>query len=108
MPAIPEWSIAAQAVGKAAARHVLHHQIRAAVGFAITIDPDDVREFDRRHGPCFANEPRPCRRLARQAIRDQLDRDDAIESLVTGEIHVPHAAAAQGAKHVVTLDVWSV
>ena len=76
------------------AGHVLHDEVRQAVGFLDGVDGDDVVVGDRGRGPGFAGETLPRGRVGRQPGRHDLDRDHAVQLPVEGTQHDAHAATA--------------
>ena len=68
---------------------------RDAADFLEAVDLRDVRMIERREHLRFALEPRQPIGIGRERVRQDLDRDVAIQLRVAGAIHLAHAAAPQ-------------
>ncbi len=65
-----------------------------SVELADVVDRNDVRVSERGGGLCFALES-PAHDRVREIIREELDRDGAVQTVVDRTIHDAHAAPAE-------------
>ena len=89
-----------------ALRHVLtldefHHQRTDTVGFFETVDLRDVGMIQRCEGLGFAREPCEPLGVARERVRQDFDRDVAIQLRIAGAIHLAHTPGPKGGKDFV-------
>jgi hypothetical protein len=71
-----------------------HHQRERAVAFLDAVDLRDVGMVERRQRLRLALEARPPLGIRRQQIRQDFDRDVAIELDVAGAVDLAHSAGA--------------
>ena len=90
--------------GERRALHVLHHQVRHAVGRAIVVvmDLDHARMGQQARVPALLAEPVPELRAAGVLGAQQLNRDDPVEQGVAGPPHLAHTAGRDPALQPVT------
>ena len=80
---------------RASAVDELHARARCMPSrFLEAVDRGDVRMIQRREHLRFALEPREPIRIGRERLRQDLERDVAIQPRVAGAIHLAHAARA--------------
>ena len=60
-----------------------------------------MRMIERREDVCFALEARHALGIQREGIGQDLDRDVATQSGVSGAIHLAHAAGAKGGEDLI-------
>jgi len=72
----------------------LHHESTNAAGFFNAVDMRDVRMIERRERLRFAREPHQPIRIVRKRVREDFERDLAIELGIARPIHLPHPAFA--------------
>ena len=72
----------------------LHHQRAHAARFLEAVDVRDVRMVQRREHLRFAREPREPFGIVGEGVRQDLERDIAIELGVASAIHLAHPAFA--------------
>ena len=88
-----EWPGVEEPFGHAAARHVLHDEVRRAVGqFTNAVDGDDVRVRDGGDRLCFAAESRMGFGVAALCAHEDLYGDKALELWIAPEVDATHAA----------------
>jgi hypothetical protein len=93
----------ANQLGERLAADELHGDEGPPVELAELVDGDDVRVRDAAGGTGLALEPLP-HLLVVEAFAQELDRDQAIERGIAGEIHVAHPAALDEALDRVLAD----
>ena len=71
-----------------------HHERAHAAGFFEAVDVRDVRMVQRRERLRFAREPRQPFGISGERVRQDLERDVAIQLRVARAIHLAHAARA--------------
>src|SRR5262249_14992517 len=76
-----------------AARDVLHHE-RGGAGVLDPVDLGDIWVIERCERLRLALEPRDAIGVVRQALRQDLDRDVAIEARIASAIHLAHSTFA--------------
>ncbi len=77
-----------------------HERMRGAAVFE-AVDGGDVRMIERREHLRFATESRQPVGIADDGVRQQLQRDVALQLGVSSAIHLAHGARAEGADDVV-------
>ena len=82
-------------VGEGRALDQLEHQRVNVPTFFESVDRSDVRMVERRENLRFALESRETVGIGREGIREDLERDVAIEPRIARAIHLAHAARAQ-------------
>ena len=87
-----------------AALDVLHRDVRRAVVLEVVVDRDDVRVAQRAGDARLAQEALGERRVGRVERAELLERDEAVEVGLAGEVHHRHAAAADLAEDLVAAD----
>ena len=70
----------------------LHHDEVVAVGAGHVVNRADVRVVQGCNGPRFALKPRAELGIVAEAIRCQLEGDDAVQTGIAGFVHFAHAA----------------
>ena len=92
-----------QPLGQRLALQQLHHQVvqrelRWSIGrlLADVVQRADVGMVQGRHGACLAVEPLAKLRVGRQAVRQDLDGDRAVQPRVPRAVDLSHAARAEG------------
>ena len=70
----------------------LHHDEVVAVGARHVVNRAYVRVVQGRNGPRFTLEPRAELGIVAEAIRCQLEGDDAVQTGIAGFVHFAHAA----------------
>ena len=86
---------AGEEVGERLAVYVLHDDVRAAVVLARVVDADDVRVGEPRRELGLTDEPPPELIVAREVLRQQLDRHRPLELGVAPEVDRGHAAVPE-------------
>ena len=66
-----------------------------------------MRVIQRRGGPRFANQARPCRLIVKIGWRQYLEGDVALELRIAGAIHLAHATGAELADDFVARELLS-
>ncbi len=82
------------AIGERRPLDQLHHEGLDPVRFLEAVDVCDVGVIQGRDHFRFALEPREACRIGSKRLRQDLDRDLALEPRIAGPIHLPHAAGA--------------
>ncbi len=75
---------------------VLHDEERGAVQFANVVERADMRMIELRDRAGFAVEAVAELRISGQRLRENFDRDGAIEARVARLVDLTHAASAEG------------
>ena len=88
-------SSAGDPVGKILPLDEFHDQRVAIRRLLEAVNDRDVRMIERREHLGFAPEARDTVRVARKRLRQDLDRDGAIEARIAGFVNLTHAARAQ-------------
>ncbi len=96
-------SFAAEDLGEAAPVDVLHDDVVGAGGLAPVVDADDVRVVEVRRGLRLTPEALDERRVLRELGEEHLERDRAVEQLVSGQEDVGHASPTDPALQLVAL-----
>ena len=78
-----------------------HHQRTDTVGFFETVDLRDVGMIQRCEGLRFAREPCEPVGVARERVRQDFDRDVAIQLRIAGAIDLAHTPGPKGGKDFV-------
>ena len=78
-----------------------HHQRTDTVGFFETVDLRDVGMIQRGEGLGFAREPCEPFGVARERVRQDFDRDVAIQLRIARPIHLAHTPGPKGGKDFV-------
>jgi hypothetical protein len=73
----------------------LHREEEHAIGFFHRVDGDDVRMVERGNALRFALESGAAVRVRGGGLRQNLDRDRAIQPGITGAIDLAHCARAE-------------
>ena len=84
-----------QSSGECFAAEILHHEEIDLVLTPDVVERADVWVGECGHGPCFSREPRAHRRIYRDAARQHLDRNKAIEAGIGGAEDLTHATSAE-------------
>ena len=87
--------------GQRFAFHKLQHQRADAAAFLDAVDRGDVRMLEGGEGLRLALEPRETVRVGRNGLRENLERDIALEPRVVRSIDLSHAARSQGGDDLV-------
>ncbi len=94
-------AVAGEVVLERLAAHELHHEIRAAFGFADVIDGANVRVAQRGSGTRLPLEPVPRRLIHEGFFGQNLDRHITIQARVARLIDLPHASCANRRKNFI-------
>ena len=86
------------------ARHVLHHDVRDAIGFEHVVDAGDVGVIQRRGGGALLQQPPELLVAADALQREALQRDRAAQAWVVRQEHFSHAAGTELLDHAVRPD----
>ncbi len=81
-----------------------HHQVIDAFMAANVVQSADVCVVQARDGLGFAVEPLPATRIVRQALKQDLDCDHAIQAQVAGAVHLTHPAGAEQTDNLIPAD----
>jgi hypothetical protein len=81
---------------------VLQCEVRQTVFLPGFDHGDDPRVMDRRHRPRLASEASATLGAGEGSLGQDLEGDQAVEPLLTGEVHDAHAAATELADELVT------
>ena len=81
-----------QTRGQGLALEILHDEERGALFLADVVQRADVGVRQLRNGPSFTSEAFAELRIFRKMVREHLDRDDAIQTRVTGLVDLAHPA----------------
>ncbi len=98
----------AEALREAAARHVLHREVKRSLVLADVEDRDDVRGLEAPRDAGLLQEPRlrfvDVERRARSVEADRLQRDLALDLRIAREIDETHRAPAERAQDLIAAD----
>src|SRR5262249_32091717 len=86
---------ARQFLRKRVALEVLHHEVRGAILLPDVVERADTRMIQLRDDARLTVEPLAELRIAGERLREDLDRDSAVEARVARLVHLPHAARAE-------------
>ena len=78
-----------------------HHQRTDTAGFFEPVDVRDIRMVQGRERLGFAGESREPVRVTGEQIREDLERDIAVELRVARAVDLAHAAGANGGDHFI-------
>ncbi len=81
--------------------HELENQEPDAFGFLEAVDRADVRMIQRGEHPRLPLEAREPLGVARERVRQELDRDIALELRVARAVHLTHAARTEQGLHLI-------
>ena len=90
-----------EGVGKRLPVHELENQEPDAFGFLEAIDRADVRMIQRGEHPRLPLEAREPLGVARECVRQEFDRDIALELRVARAVHLTHAARTEQGLHLI-------
>ena len=85
-----EAAVPPEELAQIGALDVLHREVEPAVLLAGAQRPDDVRVVEARRQPGLAQEPLPEPLVTREAVVENLQRDDATVCLVAGTVDPGH------------------